>query len=595
MVKSLRAQLTTDVAYAIQSLIQDIPSLPSDVEVQRATRAEHGDYACAYALRASKAAGKTPLDLAEIIANRLQDRTEYDVEIAKPGYLNFRLKPSYLRRNLLKVLELGDAYGKLQIGQGIRTQVEFVSANPTGPLHVGHGRGGALGDAIANVLSFVGYEVEREFYVNDYGNQTYLLAKSIIERMKEMFGQVPHIPEGGYQGEYVKDLAKQIRNELTDIDMSVLENPKSELIERIEKVVVKKIVEEFKKVLGNMGIEFDRWFYESKLWEKDDGEPSLGEKVMDALSQLGYIDERDGALWFVPPNADEGERYVVRRSKLKTDNEPNPPGAVSRGEEEAWNKTNQEVKQNRLHTYLASDIAYAYERFIKRGFESVVCVWGADHHGHVKRVKQAIQALGIDPERLKVVLVQMVHVKEAGKLVQMSKREGEFVTLRELIDRVGKNAARYFFLMRSPDSTMEFDIDLATQQSMANPVYYAQYAHARLANVLEFAQQRNLEPNGNLDLLSNGYELDLMRQIAYFPDYIEDAANLLEPHRLCYYLQELSDKVHAYYQAGNDDPSLRIVSNDSELSSARLVLCKAAKQVLRNSLCLLGVDAPERM
>jgi arginyl-tRNA synthetase len=437
------------------------------------------------------------------------------------------------------------------MGAGERVNVEFASINPTGPLHIGHGRGVILGDVLCRLLEFTAHDVAREYYVNDQNTQARKLAASVYARLH---GQEP--PRGGYTGKYVTELAEEARRDLPGIEAQ----PEAEAEAILRPYAIERMVERLAASLERLRVHYDLWFRESSLWEH-----GLAQRAIELLRDGGHLKERDGALWFAPevPGWEENDedRVVIR----------------SNGEP----------------TYFASDLGYLLSKFVVRGFDRGVVVWGADHHGYVPRIKGAMVALDIDPDRLVVILNQLVNLKE-GK---MSKRQGRFVTVDELADIVGVDALRYFYLMRSPEAMMEFDLQLAVAQSSENPVYYAQYAHARLFNVERTAAETHmrLPDQPNLDLLEKPWELAVARQTALWPESVETAARLLEPHRLPYYVHELADRVHAFYHAGNEDPAHRVVVPDPELTRARLELCRGARNTLRIALGLMGVSAPERM
>lgn len=534
---------------AIEATIQDLGAqhVP-ELELGRARNPEHGDYSTSVAMKLAREVQRPPAQIAAELASRI-DLPEATVE-AVGGYLNFRLRPEWLRE-LVASAATDEAYGCGQLGAGERVQVEFVSTNPTGPLHIGHGRGAVLGDVLCRVLSFTAHDVQREYYVNDYGNQARLFGESIYARLR---GEKP--PSNGYVGEYVNELAERARRDIPGLE----EMPRDAAVEALREYGTARVIEQFQQTLARLGVKYDRWYSEKSLW--DDELPQL---AIDRLDRSGMLVEREGALWFTPALTDSAapeEEKVVRKS-------------------------------DGTFTYFASDLGYLLSRFEVRGFRRVIEVWGADHHGYVPRMKAAAAALGIDPDRLVIILNQFVNLKE-GK---MSKRQGRFVTLDELIDRVGPDAVRYFYLLRSPEAMMEFDLELATTQGNENPVYYAQYAHARLFNVEGTAAEthRRLPEVPNLALLDRPWELAVARQVAFWPETVEMAAERLEPHRLPYYVQELAERVHAFYHAGNDVGAYRVVVPDPELTRARLELSRAARNTLRIALGLMGVSAPERM
>jgi arginyl-tRNA synthetase len=525
-----------------------VPEQPQ-LELGRARNPAHGDYSSSVAMKLARALRRPPAAIAEGLAAQLRDLPEASVE-AVGGYLNFRLRPGWLR-GLVPQVACDEAYGACRLGDGERVQVEFVSANPTGPLHIGHGRGAILGDTLSRLLTFTGHDVEREYYVNDQNTQARNFGASVYARLH---GQEP--PEGGYGGAYVAELATEASSALPGIRSQ----PFEEAEPRLRRFAIERMVGRLQATMARLRVEYDRWFWESSLWEE-----GLPQEAIERLRAGGHLAEREGALWFSPAIADweqEDEDRVVIRSS----GEP---------------------------TYFASDLGYLLSKFERRGFRRVIDVWGADHHGYVPRIRGAMAALGLDPQALVVILNQMVNLKE-GK---MSKRQGRFVTIDELVDRVGTDAVRYFYLLRSPDAMMDFDLDLAVSEGNENPVYYAQYAHARLANVEPTAAQahRSLPERPDMDLIDEPWELALARQLAYWPEAVETAARRLEPHRLPYYVHELAERVHAFYHAGNDEPAHRVVVADAALTRARLELCRAARNTLKIALGLMGVTAPQRM
>jgi arginyl-tRNA synthetase len=457
------------------------------------------------------------------------------------GYVNFRLTEAWLQQ-LVSTVQPG--YGRADLGRRERVQVEFLSVNPTGPLHIGHGRGAILGDSIARLLEFTNHDTQREYYVNDQNRQARLFGESVYARMH---GQEP--PEGGYVGEYVTEIAQMAKVQKPGL----VDQPEPE----VRAFAIAVMVDRIRASVARLGVRYDEWFFESWLWREQ-----LPAEAIARLKAAGYLKEKDGATWFGDPAETEEEDRVVIRSS----GEP---------------------------TYFASDLGYLLSRFERRGFQRVIEVWGADHHGYVPRMKSAAAALGIESHKLVIILNQLVSLRE-GK---MSKRAGRFVTLDELIDEVGADAVRYFYLQRSPNTAIEFDIELALKQGNENPVYYAQYAHARLSNVEATARERHasLPDHADVSLLTQPWELDVARQLAYWPDVVEDATRLLEPHRIPYYVHDLATAVHRFYHAGNAEPEHRVVVDDPVLTRARLELSRAARHTLKTALDLIGVSAPERM
>ena len=535
-----------------------------DLELGRAKGSDRGDYASPAGLKLAKALKQAPAAIATRLAETISIPHGAATVQAAGGYVNFRLTPEWLQRLIGEVSATGPGYGSSSMGRGERLQVEFASINPTGPLHIGHGRGTILGDSICRLLEFTGHDVQREYYVNSDNTQTRRFGLSVYARLH---GQEP--PEGGYTGDYVTGIAQAARRDMPGIE----ELPEAEAEPKLRVYAIKQVIEMISATVARLNIHYDEWFWESKVWE--DG---LAQAAIDRLRESGYLKERDGAIWFGPALEEEdglGEQVL------------------SEDEDRVV------IRSNGQPTYFASDLGYLLSRFEVRKFNRVIEVWGADHHGYVPRMKSAVGALGYDPEKLVVILHQMVNLKEgaAGSAGKMSKRAGRFVTLDELIDRVGSDPVRYFYLLRSPDTTIEFDLELAVTQGNENPVYYAQYAHARLVNVEATATERHprLPEKADLTLLVQPWELEVARQLAFWPEIAHDAAQLLEPHRVPYYVQDLATAVHRFYHAGNESSEHRVVVDDVNLTRARLELCRAARHTLKTALDLLGVSAPERM
>jgi arginyl-tRNA synthetase len=549
--KLLRNLITDSLTRAREAGTITFNELPP-FEVDPPRQTEHGDFATNAALVLASQAKQSPRRLAEIIKDGIAAPSNVlkKVEIAGPGFLNFFLEDAYWREVLPEILRLGEVYGNSDLGAGLKVQVEFVSANPTGPLHIGHGRGAALGDALARLLTAAGYQVEREYYINDVGNQINTLGKSLAFRLRELQGEQIEFPEDGYQGDYMKDLARQYLAEhgsapsgLDDLDYQPLGQYAADLI-----------LADIKKDLEDFGVTFDRWFSETDLFDQ-----GWVERSFTFLKDQGSLYEADGALWFKASQLGDEKDRVVRRSNGAT-------------------------------TYFASDVAYHLNKF-DRGYDLVVDLWGADHHGYVPRLQAAVQALG-KKDRVRVILVQLVSLLRQGEPVAMTTRGGTFVTLREVLDEVGKDAARFIFLTRRADAHLDFDLELAKQQNAENPVYYVQYAHARLASVFRQAEAQDItwSPDPTLlPLLSLPEELDLLKMLANYPDLVEGAARQLEPHRITYFLTELASRLHSYYYKH------RFISEDAELTQARLWLVLGVKTVLAHGLGILGVTGPESM
>ena len=535
---------------------QEAGKLPSvalpEITIEHPQNPEYGDYASSLAMKLARATGVSPLTVAEKLVGLIAPGPEIDsITVAPPGFINFTLKSDWLARQVDAILLAGESYGNIDLGQGSRVQLEFVSVNPTGPLHVGHGRGAILGSTLANVLTAAGYRVEKEYYINDAGSQIDAFYHSLYARYQQCLGIDAEMPATGYFGSYMVDLAKEIIAEEGDKFLSL---PEKEAIAQLGQIGLVKIIELIKADLERLGVSFDVWFSEQSLYEN-----GQYDRVMSLLRQGGYIREKEGATWFVSTALGEDKDNVVVRS----DGSP---------------------------TYFASDIAYHYNKFLERNFDKVINIWGADHQGHISRMKAVVAALGIAPERLKVIISQMVTLSRGGELVRVSKRSGDIITLREVVDEVGVDACRFFFASRSADSQMDFDLELAKKQSADNPVYYVQYAHARIASILRLARQRGIDyADGDVSLLTTEPELTLIRKMLLLPEMVEVVASTLESHHLTYYAMDVATVFHSFYK------QCRVISQNEALTKARLKLVQAAKIVLARTLHLMGMTAPERM
>ena len=517
--------------------------------------ADHGDLASNVAMMLARGEKKKPRDVAEAIVRNLRDEAGIldHVEIAGPGFINFRFAPSYWWQCLRDCEAEGDQFGRSTIGEGRRVQIEFVSANPTGPLHVGHARGAVTGNALALLLRATGHEVTREYYINDAGNQMEMLGASTYARYATKCGQETPLPEGGYPGDYLVDVAATIEasegRRYMDVDP---EEARAALRDRAGSLLLDQIRQD----MAALNIQFDEFISEKKL--RADGVVAT---TLDDLVAAGFVYDAEGARWFRSTEfGDDKDRPVVK----------------SGGE----------------FTYFAADIAYHRQKYA-RGFHRIIDVWGADHHGHVPRMKAAMQALGLDPSALDVVLVQVVHLTRNGEPVRMGKRAGEFVMLRDLVDDVGADAATFFLLMRKSDAQLEFDLELAKRQSSDNPVFYVQYAHARIASILRQAGEAGIDraavAAADPARLTEPEELALVRRLAQFPETVEASALELEPHRVVFFLMELAGDFHRYYNR------TRILGDDRELVAARLLLAINVQKVVRVGLDMLGIGAPETM
>lgn len=553
----MREQLTNLIQKAVQGIPEDSVSKPgSDLPIILSIPKNegYGDYATNLAMALAKTLKKSPMKIAESIVSRIpadQDWLE-KIEVIKPGFINFFIKDKAFREILPTILRQKEGYGQALWGKGQKVQIEFVSANPTGPLHIGHGRGAALGGVLTSLLKATGHEVWAEYYLNDLGTQMETLGRSIQARYKELQGEVIGFPENGYQGDYIKELASEILREISAQGQG--DNPPD--LPFFSRYGREAILKDIQQDLETFGIHFDSWFSEESLVRQGQVETLLRH-----MKDKGLLYEEGGALWFNSRAfGDEKDRVVVRAT-----------GAL---------------------TYFASDMAYHLHKF-NRGFQALINIWGADHHGYVPRLKAALQSLGHDPKALTVILVQLVTLIREGKPVAMSTRAGEFITLREVLDEVGKDAARYIFLTRRSDSPLDFDLDLAKKQSNENPVYYVQYAHARVCSVLAMAQSQGIDIDhldaNCLHRLTLPEERRLCKILTEFPEEVTQAALKLEPHRLLFYLGELAAQFHSFYNHH------RIILEDRDLSQARLMLAKAIGTVIKNALTLLGVSSPEKM
>lgn len=545
-------------------------------------RPEWGDLATTVAMSLASSERRTPGEVAEIIlANMSKREAVFDhVEIAKPGFLNMTVKPTLWLAVLAQIESARASYGWCELGQRRKVLIEFVSANPTGPLHVGHGRGAAVGQALARLLTAAGYEVSQEYYINDAGRQMSLLGASVYARYREHFGQPGALPEDGYRGEYIKDVAARVAERSGE---GLLALPPQEAEDRCREAAYMELLDAIRKDLKDFGVEFDSWYSEAAQLAS-----GTVERVLDELRSRDLLAEEEGALWFRSSTFGDDKDRVIR-------------------------------KREGDYTYLAADIAYHRDK-LRRGYDLLIDVWGADHHGYIPRMQAAVQAYGYPADRLRVVLIQMVNLLRGGKKVEMSKRAGEFITLREVVNEVGSDAAKFFFLMRRSDTHLDFDLELAKQRSAENPVYYVQYAHARLASLFRVASERGIpvpkSAEADLTLLADADSLGLVRKLSAYPSVLEGSAAALEPHRMTFYLQELSGLLHTYYfkhrilppisaEDAGEEPAFGAGAaaqcrghRDTltpELTAARLVLMAQVRQVLENGLNILGITAPDRM
>ncbi len=559
MKQRLRQIIVSGAEKAYEKGLLNSDTIP-EMEIEIPRHNAHGDYAANFAMVSASIQKMPPRKIAEALVSCI-DRSGFieKIEIAGPGFINFFLSDTAWQPVLKQIFNEDADYGRCDAGSGKRVQVEFVSANPTGPLHIGHGRGAAVGDSVSRILSFAGYDVAREYYINDAGKQIETLGRSVWLRILELSGASLEFPGDCYQGEYIKTIAASI---LESKGGSFPETPEKEAVKFCSDYAARIILNRIKEDLEAFGVEFDRWFSEQDLY--DTGKVH---QTIEAFRKSGIVYEKDGALWFNTERfGDEKDRVVVR----------------SNGET----------------TYFASDIAYHMDKF-ERGFDRVIDVWGADHHGYIKRINASIDASEKESDRFDVILVQLVTLLRSGEPCAMSTRAGEFVTLKDIVDEVGRDAARFLFLSRSFDSGLDFDLELAKQKNSDNPVYYVQYVHARISSILSKAYENGLVPEaelqwddkiqGCLEHLGKEEEIELLKILSLFGENVEKSAETLHPHVIYTYLMTLASAFHSYYNKH------KVITDDKDLSLARLFLVGAVKKVIRNGLALLGVSAPERM
>lgn len=587
--KELCRNLISQAIITLQQQRELPADIAVDITIERCRDPQHGDFACTIALQLAKAARRKPRDIAELIVAAIPATEQIQqISIAGPGFINFLLHEAAYQQLVGAILDAGEAYGRSTIGYGRRIQVEFVSANPTGPLHVGHGRGAAYGAAVADLLVAAGYTVHREYYINDAGRQMDILATSVWLRFLELGSTAIRFPRNGYQGQYVRDIAGALSHEhhdrfarpaeevMADLPLDEQDDGSGDkeahidgLIQRAKLLLgdsdyriifdaaLESILSDIRNDLEEFGVVYEEWFSERSLADK-----GLVETAIQRLRDSGHCYVENGATWFRSTDfGDEKDRVVIR--------------------------------DNGQFTYFAADIAYHMDK-MERGFDRVIDVWGADHHGYVPRIKAALAALGDDPNRLEVLLVQFANLYRGGHKVQMSTRSGQFVTLRELRHEVGKDAARFFYVSRKCEQHMDFDLDLARSQSNDNPVYYIQYAHARICSVMQQLNDKGWQWDQSqgraaLSLLSEAHEKSLLSTLSRYPEVIETAAVSFDPHQIAYYLRELAADFHTYYNAH------QFLIDNEALRNARLALIQATRQTLVNGLSLLGMSAPERM
>jgi arginyl-tRNA synthetase len=559
LVDDIKADIIGIVNQAVNSARErgqlEIDQVP-DIQVEVPRERNHGDFSVNTAMTMVRLVKKPPREIAAILIKNMEYKDTFieKVETAGPGFINFYLKKDWLWQVVPVILELTDRYGRVDIGKGARVQVEFVSANPTGPMHMGNARGAALGDSLASVLEAAGYQVDREFYINDAGNQIDKFGKSLEARYLQLLGHQAQVPEGGYQGQDIIDHARAIIDQEGD---KYLDMPSDKRRKAFVEYALKKNIAKLKEDLAAFGVEFDVWFSEQSLYDNGDIQDTI-----DYLKDKGYTYEKDDALWFKASDFGADKDEVL-------------------------------VRNNGIPTYLAGDIAYHRNKFVVRGYDRVIDIWGADHHGHVARMKGSMRALGCDPDRLNIIIMQLVRLLRKGEVARMSKRQGQAITLADLIDEVGRDAARFFFNMRSADSHLDFDLDLAVEQSNDNPVFYVQYAHARICSILRQVEQDGIRLKDfktiDYSCLTHETELELLRKLIEYPEEITIAAKTMEPSRITRYVLDLSSLFHSFYN------SCRVKLEDEELMQARLALITSVRTVIKNVLDLLKIKAPDKM
>ena len=549
--------LSASIKKAFEKAQQDnlVPAAEiGDIAVERPQNPEHGDYASSLPLKLAKPLKKNPIEIATVLAKYLkEDGIFEDVVVANPGFLNFVLSRKWLQDQVDQMLSDPESYGVTNAGKGKKIQVEYISANPTGRLHVAHARGAVIGSTLANVLKSAGFEVEQEYYLNDAGAQIDKFNRSLVARYMQSLGKDVELPEDSYPGEDVIAVAEKIRD--SSSDNYDTDDPGA--LSDLGKAGIQLMIEGIKEDIESLRIDFDNWFSEKSLFENGQFEKCIG-----LLKEMGYVGDRDGATWLLNSNLGEEKDNVLIRS-------------------------------NGTPTYFSTDIAYHYDKFIQRKFDTVIDVWGADHQGQVPRLKSAMKMLGSAPDNLEMILVQMVRFKKGETIEKLSKREGNIVPLIELVSEIGADACRFMFLSRAHETQLDFDLDLAKKQSSENPVYYIQYGHARICSILDLAVEKKINySNGSVYMLSHESEIQLINKILELPSVIDAIADTYEVHHLPHYSLELATAFHNFYQ------NCRVISENEEdlgLSKARLKLCEATKLALVNCLELMGMSKPEKM
>ena len=551
-----------DIEHLVRNALADaqrsdlLPKVEVDeISIERPQNSEHGDFASSLPLKLARPMRMSPMIIAEKLESLIPAQGILErVSVATPGFINFSLNPSWLVEQVEAIRQAGDHFGNVDLGGGRRVQIEFISANPVGPLHVAHARGGVIGSALANILEAAGYDVDREYYFNDAGAQIIHFKRSLFARYEQQFGRDAQVPEDGYQAEYMVELAQEIKDEEGD---RLLMLPEEQALDEIGALGLAMMMGRIREDVQLLRITFDSWFNEATLFQE-----GQFEKSMKLLGDRGFVTERDGATWFASTRlGDEKDKVLVR--------------------------------SNGIPTYFASDVAYHYNKFFERKYDKVINIWGADHQGHAAFIKAVVGALGVPEEKMTLLINQLVTLKRGGEVVRISKRTGDMITLRDVIDEVGADACRYFFLSRDANSQMEFDMELARKESQENPVYYVQYAHARIASILRLAEERSIDfSQGDVKLLTHEAELSLIRKMLELPELIVMIARTLEPHHLPHYSSELAAAFHWFYQ------NCRVVSSedgDEAITRARLKLVDAARIALARCLSLMIMDAPLHM
>ncbi|MFB9861214.1 arginine--tRNA ligase [Salinicoccus siamensis] len=546
----LRQQLKSSIEAAVEQagIVEAVPEVKIEVPKDKA----NGDFSTNVAMVLTKQAKRNPREIAQIVIDNLdrEAASVKSVEIAGPGFINFRMDEASLTAIIKQILSEKEDYGRSELESKERILIEFVSANPTGDLHIGHARNASVGDTLAAIMDFAGYDVTREYYINDAGNQIENLAKSIEARFMEALGQELYMPEDGYMGKDIKKMAEKLAEESPEL----AETTREDRIRMFRQMGVDYEMKKLKQDLEDFNVHFDNWFSESMLYEK--GEIDM---ALEKMSANGYTYEADGALWLRTTDFGDDKDRVLR-------------------------------KQDGTYTYLMPDVAYHFDK-VERGFDKLINLFGADHHGYIKRLKGSLGALGEDPERLEIQIMQMVRLIENGEEVKMSKRTGKAITLRDIIDMIGVDASRYFLAMRSPDTHFDFDLELAKSESSDNPVYYAQYAHARICSILRQAKDagHTLDESADLDVIQHEQALLVLKKLADFPNIVQNAAENRAPHRIPNYIQELASAFHKFYNAD------KVLTDDRAQTAAYLLMIEAVRQALANALGLIGVSAPDKM